>query len=99
VSADALGGLFILLGFVLAIAFLALWVWGIIDAARRPGHQWAAAGQSKALWLGIIVGLGLVLGCGSLGWVGSLLYAFIARPALERAKSAPTELPASGYLP
>ncbi|HEX6876997.1 MAG TPA: hypothetical protein VF165_15160 [Nocardioidaceae bacterium] len=96
-SADALGGLFILLGFVLAIAFLAVWAWGIIDAASRPQQQWAAAGQSKALWLGLIVGLGAVLGCGTLGWVGSLLYALIARPALKRAQSAPPVLPASGY--
>jgi hypothetical protein len=96
VSADALGGLFILLGFGLAVAMLVFWVWGIVDAARRPDAQWQAAGHSKALWLGVIVGTGL-LGCFTFGWLGSLLYILIPRPALQRALFTPPLPPAPGY--
>jgi hypothetical protein len=94
VSYEALGALAILLGFVVAVAFIGLWVWSIVDAARRPEAEWRAAGQSKPLWLGIIIGVG-VLGCGSFGWVGSLLYLLVAVPPLRRARAA--QPPAVGY--
>jgi hypothetical protein len=87
VDSTFLGPIFILLGFGIALAFFGFWVWSIVDAARRPDDQWAAAGQSKPLWLVIIVAVG-VLGCGALAWVGSLLYVLIPRPALKRVEAS-----------
>lgn len=84
---NALEAVFILLGVVLALISLAAWVWAIVDAAKRPDLQWKTAGQSKALWLAVVVGTG-ALGCLSFGCIGALLYALIARPALKRAESA-----------
>lgn len=95
-SYDALGALFILLGFAIALAILGLWIWCIVDAARRPDAEWSAAGQSKGLWLAIIIGVG-VLGCGSFGWVGSLLYVLIPLPALRSARATPPPPSAVGY--
>ena len=84
-SYEALGALAILLGFVLFVAGLALWLWAVVDAVRRPEAQWAAAGQSKALWLVVLVVSLLV---GGLAWIGALLYLLVARPALTRAERA-----------
>jgi hypothetical protein len=87
VTSELLGPLAILFGFGVAIGVLVLWIWSIVDAAGRPSSQWALAGQSKALWLVVIVGVG-VFGCVTFGWLGSLLYILVARPALKRAAAA-----------
>lgn len=83
---EALGALAILLGFGLALVGLAAVVWAVVDAARHSDDQWRQAGQSKVWWLVIIVAAG-VIGCGGFGWIGALLYAVIARPALRRTRS------------
>ena len=57
--------IFILLGLGIAVASLGFWIWSIVDAARRPDQQWTAAGQSKGLWLGIIIGAGVTGPCHS----------------------------------
>jgi magnesium-transporting ATPase (P-type) len=46
---------FVLIGLV---AFV-FWVWGIVDAAKRPEAEWARIGQSKALWLVLMVIVGI----------------------------------------
>ena len=98
-AASTRSKLAILVGFVLALGLLAFTLWALIEAIGRPAEQWAAAGQSKALWLGVIVGVA-ILGFGGLGWVGALLYALIARPALKRAAGTaqpPAQPPAGPY--
>lgn len=95
-DAAALEPLALWFGFCLAFAMLGFWLWGIVDAARRPAAQWSAAGQSKGLWLVVIVGAGLFACIGS-GWIGSLLYLLIPLPALKRARSAPPHPPIPGY--
>jgi hypothetical protein len=92
-SSAVFAPIFILFGLGIAAVSLGFWIWSIVDAARRPDEQWTAAGQSKALWLGIIIGTG-VIGCLSFGWVGALLYLLIPRPALQRTPASP---PAPGY--
>lgn len=82
---EALGALFILLGFVLFLAAVALWVWTLLDAARTPNEHWESAGQSKPLWLVVLVAavpLGVAV-------VGSLLYLLIPRPRLRMARALP----------
>ena len=75
---------FLPLGFVvpfmlLGLAMTALWVWSLVDALRIDDRRWDAAGQSKILWVLLIVLLGLL---------GSILYLVIPRPALLRARQA-----------
>lgn len=61
---------------LIALAMTVVWVWSLVDALRIDDRRWAAAGQSKVLWVLLIVLLGLL---------GSILYALMARPALGRA--------------
>lgn len=61
-----------------AVASVGLFVWWLlvlIQALRVPDHDWAAAGQSKILWVLVMVLLGIL---------GTILYVLIARPALGR---------------
>jgi hypothetical protein len=66
----------------LVLALLILPIWAFIDAAARPEHQWAAAGQAKGRWL-------LYLSVGSLlpviGLVLLIVYLVSIRPELKRA--------------
>ena len=78
---DALGALFILFGFLLWLAIAVLWVWNLVEVLVTPQARWEAAGQSKGLWFGVLVGSLLV----GLAVVGSLLYLLVARPRLRRA--------------
>ena len=56
-----------LLGEVLAIALasipLALSLWALLDAARRPAWAWALAGRNRPMWMaGILLGIVSVIG-------------------------------------
>jgi hypothetical protein len=44
-----------LLRLLIAVAFLAPVIWGLVDAIRRPKEAFAAAGRSRALWIGLLV--------------------------------------------
>ncbi|MFE3999862.1 hypothetical protein ACFX43_13815 [Nocardioides sp. YIM B13467] len=64
-------------GMVLLLIGLAVTVWWLlmlIQALRTPDSVWSAAGQSKILYVLLMI---------FLGWLGALLYVFIARPALR----------------
>lgn len=63
---------------LIALATTVVWIVSLVDALRIDDRRWAAAGQSKLLWVLLIVLLGLL---------GSLLYAVMARPALTRARA------------
>lgn len=63
-------------GWLIILASMAIPLWGIIDAALRPGDVWARAGQSKIVW----VALQLIL------WIiGTAIYFLFVRPKLKRA--------------
>jgi hypothetical protein len=64
---------------VFAAAMFVPWVVALVDALRIDDPTWIAAGQSKILWVLLIVFLGLL---------GAVLYLVMARPALRR--QAPT---------
>jgi uncharacterized membrane protein YfcA len=67
------------LGWVLlAVALVALPVWGAIDAAMHPRQSWAAAGRSRAMWVGsqaLTAPLGI-------GFFLAIAYFSTARPAI-----------------
>lgn len=72
------GGLVLVFGVValLALASTVLWVWSLVDVLRRPDGEYAAAGQTKLVWLLVVV-FGHV--------IGSILWLVVARPQLQRA--------------
>lgn len=72
-------GLVFVLFVVLSAALFVWWLLMLIEALRVPDQAWTAAGQNKLLWVLVIV---------LLGFLGALLYALIARPAV--AKASPT---------
>ena len=72
---------------VLAISFaaipLALSVWALLDAARRPGWAWGLTGRDRALWIaGICLGILSVIG----GLVVSGIYLVRIRPEVAAAE-------------
>jgi hypothetical protein len=69
----------LLLFAMFALGCTAFWIWSIVDATRTPEHVWTAVGQSKILWIVLIVVLGVVL---------SLVYVLWPRPELKRVAVA-----------
>ena len=65
------------LGVVLVLAAVAVNLWGLIDAARRPSDDWDAAKHNKVLWIVLQLVFGLV---------GTVAYAALVRPQLVRAQ-------------
>lgn len=64
-------------GFILIwLVAIAVWVYGLVDAARRPDSEYQAVGSSKVLWIVLIVVLGVI---------GSLIYLLAIRPKMTRS--------------
>jgi hypothetical protein len=61
---------------LLFFVVLFLPVWGIIDAAVRPDSAWAAAGQSKVVWVLVQIFLSIL---------GTAVYFVAIRPKLKAA--------------
>lgn len=59
---------------LIGLAITVWWLLMLIQALRTPDSVWAAAGQSKLVYVLLMI---------FLGWLGALLYVFIARPALR----------------
>jgi hypothetical protein len=75
-------GVALLLATVFAVP-LALTVWALLDAARRPQWAWALADRSQAAWMaGIMFSAFTVLG----GLVVSLVYLLRIRPSIAAAE-------------
>lgn len=62
---------------------LALSLWALLDAARRPAWAWALAGRNQATWIAaVLVGiLVMVLGVAISSW-----YLLKVRPAIADAE-------------
>jgi hypothetical protein len=56
----ALFTFFILFWVALFVANIAVWLWGLIDAARRPDWAFNAAGSNKIMWVVLIAVLGAI---------------------------------------
>jgi hypothetical protein len=76
-TAAALGAV-VMVTLLVGVLGAAFWVWALVDLLRRPDAQWEVAGQSKVVWL-----LVLVLA----GTLGALLYVLMARPNLRRLQA------------
>ena len=66
------------------------WLVALVHASRRPDSQWAAADQSKPLWVLVIVVLGLM----GLGIVAAGLYFSIPARALAQTRLVAARLTA-----
>ena len=72
---------------ILAISFaaipLAISMWALLDAARRPAWAWALTGRDRAMWIGgICLGILSVIG----GLLVSGIYLVKIRPAVAAAE-------------
>ncbi len=67
---------------LVVLVLLLVPIWAIVDAATRPDSQWAAASQSKTLWVVLLVS-GLFLP--GVGFVLLVVYLASIRPQLKRA--------------
>ncbi len=60
---------------LLALIAPALMIWALVDLLQRPTAQWQGSGDSKLMWLLLIIFVALV---------GPVLYLTIGRRQLER---------------
>jgi Protein of unknown function (DUF2516) len=63
---------------------LALTVWALLDAARRPEWAWALCGRRRVVWLAAILFGALVV---VVGLVVSTVYLLRVRPELAAVES------------
>ncbi len=66
---------------VLAVVFVALPLWAIVDAASRPTGAFAAAGSNKAMWIILIAACWLLTGF--IGTILSVVYLASIRPRVR----------------
>ncbi|MGN6251122.1 MAG: PLDc N-terminal domain-containing protein [Marmoricola sp.] len=69
----------VLVVLLLGLVMTAVWLFALVEALRVTDPVWERAGQSKLVWVVVVV---------LTGWLGALLYALIARPALRRVQPA-----------
>lgn len=81
---------------LLYAAPLALTVWALLDAARRPAWAWALAGRRRVVWLAAILFGGMVL---VVGVVVSGVYLLRIRPAVAAAEQGVVVPPPPGAGP
>jgi len=72
----AIGLLFLLIALA-GLAGFVFWVWSLVDAIQRPDADWEQAGQSKLVWILVLI---------FVGFIGSIIYLLVARPPLEEVK-------------
>ena len=83
---DLFGGItaaFVILFVGIAVISIGLFVWWLvvlIEALKVPDRQWDAAGQSKILYVLLMVFAGIV---------GTILYLVLAKPELRRVGPPP----------
>jgi len=80
------GAVFLVLLCVFA-ALLGVWIWGLVDAAKRPEWAYVDAGANKTLWVVLVA---------VLGWVLAIVYLAAIRPGVRAAEERG---PRYGYGP
>jgi hypothetical protein len=80
------------LGFILLGATLAIGIWAIADAARRPAAAWQSLGRNRTLWVALLVVATVFARL--LGLPLAIYYLAFMRPKLQRAATAePSDQP------
>ena len=82
-------GLFFLLFLAFWVGSFALWIWGIVDVARIPDHQYKIAGTDKVMWVLIVV---------LVGGIGTIIWYFAKRNEVLAAAHT-TPAPPPGWYP
>jgi hypothetical protein len=77
-----------LLRLLVAAAFLAPVIWGLVDVARRPKEAFEAAGQRRGVWIGLL--LVALLAPVIVGTGVGLWYLVVVRPKVARAVASST---------
>ena len=80
----------ILVWLVLGLASAGVWLWGLIDAARRPDWAFMATGSNKTLWIVLIAVLGAI---------PAIIYLLAIRPKVQAAESASSWRPPTAPSP
>ncbi len=78
---------------VISLAYLAFYIWVLLQMLKPSDAAWQASGQNKGLWIGLWV-FGLVC-CG--GLIIALIYLFAIKPKVEAAE--PGAYGGGGYAP
>jgi arabinogalactan oligomer/maltooligosaccharide transport system permease protein len=64
---------------IAAVFFFGVVIWGIVDAAAIPRDDWDGAGQSKALWMLLLIGAIVIPPL----IIATIVYFFFIRPKLN----------------
>src|SRR3954471_9632364 len=72
---------------VLGLVTVALAVWAVADAARRPTAAWNRIQKGKGTWIALIVVFTLLFGV--IGLALSIYYLAVVRPQLVAAAATP----------
>jgi hypothetical protein len=65
--------------FGLGVASFGVWLWALIDAARRPDWAYTASASSKTLWIVLIAVLGAI---------PAIIYLLAIRPRIRATEDA-----------
>jgi hypothetical protein len=71
---------------LIVLAFIALPIWALIDAASRPDAVWTAADQSKTMWIVLLV-IGILI-VFPVGIIVALIYLLSIRQKLAKVREA-----------
>ena len=69
-------------------------IWAVVDAATRPDNAWIAAGQSKVLWIVLIIGLTIFT---PFGFVVAIVYLTNIRSKVSLGQSGNSSTSNSGF--
>jgi hypothetical protein len=79
--------IFMLFLLVIGVGSVALWVWGLVDAATRPEWVFQRAGSNKVMWIVLIAVLGVI---------AAIVYLLAVRPRLASVQQS-SQFPAWGH--
>ena len=73
----------ILIFLVIGVGSVALWVWGLVDAASRPEWVFQRGGSNKVMWIVLIAVLGAI---------AAIVYLLSVRPRLAAVQESSLHL-------
>ena len=85
IGGSTLGFLLFAIWVVVGLGSVAVWIWGLVDAAQRPDWAYTASGSNKVMWIVLIAVLGAI---------PAIIYLAAIRPKVRDAQAV---APAWGY--